>query len=48
MPRKRRYTAEQKILNLSEADVLSSQGKSPEEIAQSLEVSKQTYNRWGK
>jgi putative transposase len=48
MPRKRRYTTEQIILKLREADVLSSQGKLPEEIARSLEISKQTYYRWRK
>jgi transposase len=48
MPRKRRYTTEQIIRKLREADVLLSQGKSAEEIAKSLEISKQTYYRWRK
>jgi len=48
MPRKRRYTTEQIIRKLREADVLLSQGKSAEEIARVLEISKQTYYRWRK
>lgn len=48
MPRKRRYTTEQIIRKLREGDVLLSQGKSPEEIAKALEISKQTYYRWRK
>ena len=48
MPRKRRYSTEQIITKLREADVLLSQGKSAEEIARTLEISKQTYYRWRK
>jgi transposase-like protein len=48
MPRKRRYSTEQIITKLREADVLLSQGKSAEEIARVLEISKQTYYRWRK
>ncbi len=48
MPRKRRYSTEQIIRKLREADVLLSQGKSEEEIARVLEISKQTYYRWRK
>ena len=48
MPRKRRYSTEQIIIKLREADVLLSQGKSAEEIARVLEISKQTYYRWRK
>ena len=48
MPRKRRYSTEQIITKLREADVLLSQGRSAEEIARSLEISKQTYYRWRK
>ena len=48
MPRKRRYSTEQIIRKLREADVLLSQGKSAEEIARVLEISKQTYYRWRK
>ena len=48
MPRKRRYSTEQIIAKLREADVLLSQGRSAEEIARILEISKQTYYRWRK
>lgn len=48
MPRKRRYSTEQIIIKLREADVLLSQGRSTEEISKMLEVSKQTYYRWRK
>ena len=48
MPRKRRYSTEQIIRKLREADVMLSQGKSAEEIARMLEISKQTYYRWRK
>jgi putative transposase len=48
MPRKRRYSTEQIIRKLREADVLLSQGKTAEEIARILEISKQTYYRWRK
>ena len=48
MPRKRRYSTEQIITKLREADVLLSQGKTAEEIARMLEISKQTYYRWRK
>ena len=48
MPSKRRYTTEQIIRKLREADVLLSQGKSTEEVAKILEISKQTYYRWRK
>ena len=48
MPRKRRYSTEQIIRKLREADVFLSQGKSAEEIGRLLEISKQTYYRWRK
>ncbi|MGB2965026.1 MAG: IS3 family transposase [Anaerolineales bacterium] len=48
MARKRRYSTEQIIIKLREADVLMSQGKTAEEIAKILEISKQTYYRWRK
>ena len=48
MPRKRRFTTEQIITKLREADVLLSQGNLAEEIAKTLEISKQTYYRWRK
>ena len=48
MPRKRRYSTEQIIRKLREADVLLSQNITAEEIARVLEISKQTYYRWRK
>ena len=48
MQRKRRYSTEQIITKLREAEVLLGQGKSAEEIAKTLEVSKQMYYRWRK
>ena len=48
MPRKRRYSTEQIITKLREADVLMSQGKTAEEISKTLGISKQTYYRWRK
>ena len=48
MPRKRRYTTEQIIRKLREADVLLSQEKTAEEIARILEIIKQTCYRWHK
>ena len=48
MPRKRRYTTEQIITKLREADILLSQGKTAEETSRVLEISKQTYYRWRK
>ena len=44
----RRYSTEQIITKLREADVLLSQGRSTEEISTMLEISKQTYYRWRK
>jgi len=48
MPRKRRYSTEQIIRKLREADVLLSQNRTAEEIARVLAISKQTYYRWRK
>ncbi len=48
MPSKRRYSTEQIITKLREADVLLSQNRSAEEIARQLEISKQSYYRWRK
>ena len=48
MPRKRRYSTEQIIRKVREADVLLSQNRTAEEIARVLEISKQTYYRWRK
>lgn len=45
MPR-RRFTAEQIINHLREAEVLLSQGKSVGEVCRQLEVSENTYYRW--
>ena len=48
MPKRKYFTSEQIILKLREAEVLLHQGKSVEEIAKALEISKQTYYRWRK
>ncbi len=45
---KKRYTAEEIIHKLREADVLLSQGKSIGEACKQLGVSEQTYYRWRK
>ena len=47
MPRKR-FTAEQIISKLREAEVLLSQGSSAAEASRALNVSEQTYYRWRK
>jgi len=47
MPRKR-YTAEQIIRHLRQAEVLSSQHKSVSEICREIGVSENTYYRWRK
>lgn len=47
MPRKR-YTAEQIIRHLRQAEVLSSQHKSVLEICREIGVSENTYYRWRK
>jgi transposase-like protein len=47
MPRKR-YTAEQIIRYLRQAEVLSSQNKSVSEICRDIGVSENTYYRWRK
>ena len=46
MPKGRRYTPEQIITKLREAEVLQSQGMSVEEAARTLEIAPQTYYRW--
>ena len=48
MPKGRRYSAEQIITKLREAEILLSQGKSVEEVARVLEIASQTYYRWHK
>lgn len=45
MPRKR-FTPEQIITHLREAEVLLSQGKSVGEVCRQLNVSENTYYRW--
>lgn len=45
MPRKR-YSAEQIILKLREAEVLLSQGQTVQQACKTLEISEQTYYRW--
>jgi putative transposase len=42
----RRYTPEQIIAILCEAEVLQSQGMSIEQVARKLEIASQTYYRW--
>jgi len=46
MAKQRRFTSEQIILKLREADVLLSQGKKVQEVCRQLEVHEQTYYRW--
>ena len=46
MPKGRRYTPEQIITKLREAEVLQSQGMSVEEAVRTLEIAHQTYYRW--
>lgn len=45
MPRKR-YSSEQIILKLREAEVLLSQGQTGQQACKTLEISEQTYYRW--
>ena len=45
---RKRYTPEQIIRLLRQADVLSSQGKSVPEISREIGVSENTYYRWRK
>jgi putative transposase len=47
MPRKR-FTAEQIITKLREAEVLLSKGQKVGEVCRQLEVSENTYYRWRK
>ncbi len=47
MPRKR-FSPEQIISKLREAEVLLAQGKSTAEVCRALNVSEQTYYRWRK
>ena len=45
MPRKR-YSSEQIILKLREAEVVLSQGQTVQQACKTLEISEQTYYRW--
>ena len=45
---RRRYTPEEIIDKLREAEVLLSQGQSVQQAARTLEISEQTYYRWRK
>ena len=46
MAKRRRYTPEQIITKLREAEVLQSQGKSVREVCRALGIAEQTYYRW--
>jgi len=45
---RKRYTAEQIIRHLRQAEVLSSQGRSVPEICREIGVTENTYYRWRK
>ena len=45
---RRRFTTEQIIVKLREAEVLQSQGEPVESICKQLEINNQTYYRWRK
>ena len=45
---RKRYTAEEIINKLHEADVLQSQGKTIAEVARQLEIREMTYYKWRK
>jgi len=46
MARRQKYTAEQIISKLREAEIYLSQGKTVKEASKLLEISEQTYYRW--
>jgi len=46
MAKRRRYSSEQIITKLREADVYLSQGKTVAQACKTLEISEQTYYRW--
>jgi len=46
MPRRRRYTPEQIITKLREAEVHLSQGKTVKEASKLVEIREPTYYRW--
>ena len=45
---RKRYTPEDIIQKLREAEVLLSQGQTVQQVARRLEISEQTYYRWRK
>ncbi len=45
---RKRFTAEQIINHLREAEIFISQGKSIREVARQISISEQTYYRWRK
>jgi len=46
--KRKRFTSEQIILKLREAEVLLGQEKTIQEVCRALEISEQTYYRWRK
>lgn len=46
MARRKRFTAEQIITKLREAEIYLGQGKTVKEASRMLEISEQTYYRW--
>ena len=46
MTRRKRFTAEQIITKLREAEIYLGQGKTVKEASRMLEISEQTYYRW--
>jgi len=48
MAKRRKFTSEQIILKLREAEVLLGQGKTVREVCRVLEIHEQTYYRWRK
>ena len=48
MAKRRRYSSEQIILKLREAEVLLGQEKTVREVCRTLEIHEQTYDRWRK
>ncbi len=46
MGRRRKYSAEQIVTKLREAEVILSQGRTITEASKALEISEQTYYRW--
>ena len=48
MAKRIRYTPEQIITKLREAEILQSQGKTVKQVCKTIEISEQTYYRWRK